>query len=910
MRVLGQMSRIAGKFLAAIVMAAPLLCAAPAHAGGAGNCGGSVLGLAGTETCGAYKNDASDVTNPNDLHGFTVSTGGDLVFRNGVALSGLEHMRLTATGSLGLGTGTPKVSVDFGSNADALLLQTGTTGQRPATPSAGMVRYNSTTPAIEAYVSNAWTALGGGSSTLGTSAGAAGPYKTGEVGTGLFSDTASTVEIATGATERLRVTATGSVGIGTTTPTAGLAVNTNGAASTSGVRLNGTWYTAGTSATTKPQLLVEPSSVSSAGWSTSGTGIGVNAASGFAGNLMDLQVAGVSKFRADNSGQLFFNGGTSAGNILLNGSANQIRVVSNLGSGGSVEAMYNSNTPAAGQVLGIFNMGDGNALTASMRGVSLENHVIGTAYGTGIAFYTTLTGTITPFERVRIGNNGNFGIGTTAPLSKLDVSGGVAVGTYAGTATAPSNGLVMSGSLGVGTSSPTSGASIDFGSKTDSLLLPTGTTGQRPTATAGMVRYNSTTPGVEAYVSNAWTALGGGSTLGTSAGAASPYKTGEVGTGLFSDTASTVQIATGAVERLRVTATGSLGLGTTTPKASVDLSAKTDGLILQTASAAANQACTSSLTGAIRYNSNLTNIEFCTGSAWSRVVLSTCDNTAAVPNFGDVTNLATSQLTSSSIALVTGMDSGCTVTVGVSGTGGSPEYRVCSDSGCSSVVQNWTSSNNTIDIQGKYMQLRATSSASVSTAYTITAAIGPVNATWIMSTGMSGCAPAGTVCSDGTVYAGLSGASTPMYVTRCDAGQSWSGSACTGSRTTYSWNNGNLGGWVLTSTSTTDGQSYTATLITTDSDSNTAGTQQHLAAQYCADLVNSGLSDWYLPSKTEINTIYTNSVAIGNFSTGTYYWSSSEFQDLADNAYMLDFNSGYQWGYLKSNAYYVRCARR
>jgi len=222
------MRRIVGKtVLVAIVMAAPLLCAAPVHAGGAGNCGGSVLGLAGTETCGAYKNDASDVTNPNDLHGFTVSTGGDLVFRNGVGLSGLEHMRLTATGSLGLGTGTPKVSVDFGSKTDAILLQTGTTGQRPATPSAGMMRYNSTTPAIEAYVSNAWSSLGGGSSTLGTSAGAASPYKTGEVGTGLFSSSASTVSIATGATERLRVTATGSVGIGTTTPKSSLDLSAN-----------------------------------------------------------------------------------------------------------------------------------------------------------------------------------------------------------------------------------------------------------------------------------------------------------------------------------------------------------------------------------------------------------------------------------------------------------------------------------------------------------------------------------------------------------------------------------------------------------------------------------------------------------------------------------------------------------
>jgi hypothetical protein len=41
-------------------------------------------------------------------------------------------------------------------------------------------------------------------------------------------------------------------------------------------------------------------------------------------------------------------------------------------------------------------------------------------------------------------------------------------------------------------------------SGTGANLLPVGTTGQRPTAVAGMLRYNSTVPTVEAYFNNAW----------------------------------------------------------------------------------------------------------------------------------------------------------------------------------------------------------------------------------------------------------------------------------------------------------------------------------------------------------------------------------------------------------------------
>jgi hypothetical protein len=76
----------------------------------------------------------------------------------------------------------------------------------------------------------------------------------------------------------------------------------NGALSATGiagvpVAATGTWIaTGGTATTTKPQVLIEPTGATSTAWSTSGTGLGVNAASAFAGNLLDLQVNGTRVF--------------------------------------------------------------------------------------------------------------------------------------------------------------------------------------------------------------------------------------------------------------------------------------------------------------------------------------------------------------------------------------------------------------------------------------------------------------------------------------------------------------------------------------------------------------------------------------------------------------------------------------
>jgi hypothetical protein len=60
------------------------------------------------------------------------------------------------------------------------------------------------------------------------------------------------------------------------------------------------------------------------------------------------------------------------------------------------------------------------------------------------------------------------------------------------------------------------------------------------------------------------------------------------------------------------------------------------------------------------------------------------------------------------------------------------------------------------------------------------------------------------------------------------------------------------------------------------------------AAKLCYDLVIGAYSDWYLPSKDELNKLYLNRVIIGGF-TNYDYWSSTESSDIA---YYQNFELG------------------
>lgn len=70
-----------------------------------------------------------------------------------------KRLTVDSLGRLALGTATANSSVDFSAKSDALILQTGTTGNRPSPAVEGMVRLNTTLSAIEVYVNSAWRTI-------------------------------------------------------------------------------------------------------------------------------------------------------------------------------------------------------------------------------------------------------------------------------------------------------------------------------------------------------------------------------------------------------------------------------------------------------------------------------------------------------------------------------------------------------------------------------------------------------------------------------------------------------------------------------------------------------------------------------------------------------------------------------
>ncbi len=86
----------------------------------------------------------------------------------------------------------------------------------------------------------------------------------------------------------------------------------------------------------------------------------------------------------------------------------------------------------------------------------------------------------------------------------------------------------------------------------------------------------------------------------------------------------------------------------------------------------------------------------------------------------------------------------------------------------------------------------------------------------------------------------------------------------------------------------------------------TGCTTADIAAKLCSDLELNGYSDWYLPSKDELNELYINKAAVGGFAYGGY-WSSSEYGN--GYAWAQYFNFGSQGNFSKVGAGYVRAVR-
>ena len=93
-------------------------------------------------------------------------------------------------------------------------------------------------------------------------------------------------------------------------------------------------------------------------------------------------------------------------------------------------------------------------------------------------------------------------------------------------------------------------------------------------------------------------------------------------------------------------------------------------------------------------------------------------------------------------------------------------------------------------------------------------------------------------------------------------------------------------------------------------------TQTDYAAGLAKAYNGGGFTDWFLPSKGELNEMYQNRIKIGDTALAnggsnigfTYYWSSTE--DVNNFAWIQTFSSGNQSSFgLKSNSYSVRAIR-
>ena len=115
------------------------------------------------------------------------------------------------------------------------------------------------------------------------------------------------------------------------------------------------------------------------------------------------------------------------------------------------------------------------------------------------------------------------------------------------------------------------------------------------------------------------------------------------------------------------------------------------------------------------------------------------------------------------------------------------------------------------------------------------------------------------------------------------------------------WYNGSFTTTSATGTAIGTGLSNTDAIIASQ-----GATSTNYAAGLARAYTGGGYSDWYLPSKDELNQLYINRVAIGGF-TSAFYWSSTEATQFF--SWRQNLNDGTQDTLGKSGAYYVRAVR-
>jgi hypothetical protein len=227
-----------------------------------------------------------------------------------------------------------------------------------------------------------------------------------------FPDATGTVGLVAGSSGQLVYNNAGAyAGVPTTVigATGDVTLALNGAASTPPLDVTGTWFTGGTATTTKPQVLIEPAGTTSTAWSTSGTGLGVNAASGFTGRLLDLQTNGTSRAVVTGAGQVGIGISTPAARIHSVVADGEF----SLAARGTTKAIRFNHSSAFSGIDGVDSTLVGSYQPLQISGSDLRFGIEGN-------------------ERARIDSSGRLLVGTTTAStnSPLQVNGSQRIRTY------------------------------------------------------------------------------------------------------------------------------------------------------------------------------------------------------------------------------------------------------------------------------------------------------------------------------------------------------------------------------------------------------------------------------------------------------------------------------------------------
>ena len=326
--------------------------------------------------------------------------------------NGLEVMRLTSAGNVGIGTTSPALALDVRSDANG---DAGVQTTNANTGGSAIAKFQASNGP-----SNAWFGIGGSSYSgyAGIRAGGASIYTANANGIGLTADNASgfiTLNTGAGGTERLRVTGTGNVGIGTSNPLRTLEVSGNAniyATSTPTTLANARQLTIGEASNNTDYRLA-------LGYYDTGAGFSsviqsTNAGSG-AGLLLNPSGGNVGIGTTTPGYKLDVQGaGNQLANFLQTTNTSPGYIVVSNGSGSQERAVF-----------GVEGSAGGTAMSGSLAYATVINDVD----GHGLQLGTSNT------ARMTINSAGNVGIGVTNPNDTLDIENsgsGIRVGNNSG----------------------------------------------------------------------------------------------------------------------------------------------------------------------------------------------------------------------------------------------------------------------------------------------------------------------------------------------------------------------------------------------------------------------------------------------------------------------------------------------